>query len=246
MPDKKSIVTDPIELKTAQEYFAAFENQGHLETFNQCIGGVFHADQMKSWSVIPDFEGIFFWYCLDKGQISLAAELRHGFKFKDEEIESYLPNLNSVFIESDNFIWNSGEKAWNPFKTVSEFECEVLLPSKPDLPTNSIKIELKVTEFLNHTRGKNLCEVGFAYMSDEDGRALGQSYLSTFLGQPKLEYISYHFGFESKDIPHGLRLVLIARDSNGMPLQEIDPSKNFKFFMLNGSRPPRPPQTLIN
>lgn len=241
MPNQKFIVTDPIELRTAQEYFASFEEKGYLDTFNQCLGGVFNATQFKIWSSDPNFKGIFFWYCLDKGQVSVAAEFKPGASYDDTEIESYRPDSNSQMIEATNFIWSSGLKVWNPFKAESDFEVEILCPSEDDLQTTSGLVEPKVAAFIELVKGKGLSDFGFAYMSDKDGIELGQSYLSSFLGQSDLKYISYHFGFHCKDVPHGLRLVLIGRDSNGNPLKVNDPTKSYKYHILNGTRPPRRP-----
>ncbi|MEP0712670.1 MULTISPECIES: hypothetical protein [Bacteroidota] len=240
MPDKKSIVSDPIELRTAQEYFAAFEEEGFLETFKHYTGGIFHAEEMKNWSSKPRFDGIFFWYCWDEDQVYVAAEYRDNFKFDDDLIEQYQPIPSSEIIECTNLIMSSGEKEWNPFLTVFDFEVDVLLGKNKNKASNSVVIQPKVNEFLRQTEGKNLCEVGFAYMSVEDGQDIGRSYLLEFLGNPDLEYISYHFGFDANDSPHGLRLVLIARDAQGKPLQNKIKTSDFKFYMINGSRPPRP------
>lgn len=243
MPAQKSIVTDPIELKTAQEYFSNFENNNYVKLFNNTTGGIFKATRPKVWCGEEDFKGIFFWFCLEAGQISLAIENKKGFDYDDTDIDAYKPIDGSEIIETTNFIYSSGGKSWNPFLTVAEFKLDALLSIGKDEESNAGQVIPKVANFLSLVQGKELCKVAFAYMSDQDGKELGQSYLSTFLEREDLEYISYHFGYHLADKPQGLRLVLIGRDKNGNPLQNPDESKSYKFEILNGSRPPRKPPT---
>lgn len=242
MPTQKSIVADPIELRTAQEYFLQFENKGFLPIFNHFTGGVFHAEKMKLWSATPNFNGIFFWYCWDNGQISLAAEYKPGFIYEEDRIESYSPDSSNEIIESTNFIMSAGEKQWYPFRSEAEFREDVLKTASDDLESVG-DIKQKVSDFMAQMKGKDLCKVGFGYMDNEDGEEQGPPFFSTFLSRQDLAYISYHFGYNDSEKAHHLKLVLIGRDAEGKPLTNSKFSITQTFEILNGTRPPKKPPT---
>lgn len=240
MPTEKKLVTKPIELATAQVYFSLFEDRGCLPLFNNITGGVIHAEKLKTWSKASNFNGVFFWYCWQDGQISLVAEYKPGFVYEEDKIESYWPDISNQLIESTNLITSSGEKIWYPFRSEAEFRVDVLKATNPESESVGV-IGEKVSDFLSQMKDKNLCKVGFAYMDNEDGIKGEQPFFSAFLGREDLVYISYHFGYQESENEHHLKLVLIGRDADGMPLtnSKISPSQTFEI--LNGTRPPKKP-----
>lgn len=243
MPKQKKLVAQPIELATAQTYFSLFEDKGCLPLFNHFTGGVFHAEKMKEWSKAKDFNGIFFWYCWDNGQISLAAEYKPEFVYEEDKIESYFPDNSNEILESTNFIMSSGEKAWYPFRSEAEFSIDVLKATRIDLKSVE-DIGEKVFDFLTQMSGKNICKVGFAFMDNEDGIKDEQPFFSSFLSRSDLAYISYHFGYQESENEHHLKLVLIGRDADGKPLKNSKISPNQTYEILNGTRPPKKPPTI--
>jgi hypothetical protein len=245
MPNQKKLVTKPIELATAQAYFSLFEDKGCIPLFNNFIGGVFHAETMKDWIKSKEFNGIFFWYCLDNGQVSLAAEYKPGFIYEEDKIESYWPDSANQIIESTNYIMSSGEKIWYPFQSEAEFSEDVLKATSSDLKSVG-DIGKKVNDFMIKMDGKDLCIVGFGYMDNKDGKEFGLPFLSAFLSREELVYISYHFGYKDSEDPeetHHLQLVLIGRGADGKPLKNLNFSLLYSFEVLNDTRPPKKPPT---
>lgn len=243
MGKKRSIVSEPISLRTAQEFFSGFEEKGYLDTFCNYTGGVFHAEKFKQWSELDDFKGVFFWYCWDGDKVSLAAELKRGVIYSNDMIHTYFPELENEVIESTNYLMSSGEKDWYPFRSVDEFKHDVLTPSLPDRITNGGQIKSKVSAFINIFVKEDLCIVPFAFIADDYGDVELEPFFTRFLSTPELKYISYHFGYSEIDKPQFLRLVLVGRDSEGYPIFTKDSIKSFDFLINNGSRPPKKPPT---
>ncbi|MCH6232474.1 hypothetical protein [Cognataquiflexum rubidum] len=240
---RKALKSGPIEMQVAQQYFEGFKDAKYNELFNGILGGVYAAAKFKEWANDPNFVGIMFWYSFENEtkKYLLAAEKKiTPFDYEEDIIESYKPE-DSEIILSNNIITEFGPLKWIPFQNEEEFKVDVIKPNFPDKIENSAKIEILQKDFLGFNKGKNISKVSFAFMCKADSDENGKSYLIDFLTDPKLVYISYHFGYSSALDPHGLRLVLMGRDHDGRIIE--NGQGKFKYRMENESKPPRKPPT---
>lgn len=241
MPDQKNFATGPIELKTAQEYINNLEESRHFPFLRNFAGAVFHSGYIQSWKDEQDFEGIFFWLGCDvfSRGIKVIAESKAEFKYDDKLILTYQPNVKSKIVIGTNYFMFSGANSWVPYLNESDFESDKLKADRNEVsPTSdqqSILLEW-TRQFMNDVGSSGLCKVPFGYFSNLDADENGNSYLTSFLANPELAFISVHFGYNPKLDPHGLRLILIGRNSSGNPLRNS--LQSFEILQIN--RPPKP------
>src|SRR5690606_24679733 len=104
-------------------------------------------------------------------------------------------------------------------------------PSKP----NDI-VKRDIAHFQSDPLLSNFHKYPFAYfISEEDGK----KYFDNFFNSGDVEYINYYVGFENRDYPNKLRLILIPADKEGNNIVAKDLTED---YLLQKSWPP-PPNT---
>ncbi|WP_113924679.1 hypothetical protein [Cognataquiflexum aquatile] len=234
---QRDLITEQISYTQAGTYLENIKDPDLLHIYKSCLGGTFKARKLKEFAKQKKFSGLMFWFCLEKGSLYLACEPKFDFEYE------YNPDFSKNLKPEQDELIRPGK---GPFgmdliglRGQAKPPCHESLIRDHKLPNHlsDNKIPKEAVNDFNilfevHPVFELHQKFGHAYFENKD------DLVRNFLNLDGLRNVRYYFGYDTKDYPYQIRVILAPVNGNGENIQFK--KVGTKGELLQKSTPPPP------
>jgi hypothetical protein len=227
-----SIFNHLIPYSQAGSYLNNIKDSKLLELCKTHLGGTLSVSHFHTWEKEPDFSGIMIWFCLDSSsKLFLAFEGKSGFKYPSEDPAQAgrIKPVSKKLIKCNLNFGHDLERESDREQFLRKHVAEAV--SSEEYASNA-EVEEGSKKFLSNPVFSQFEKYGFAYFGNDEG------HITTFLGQPGIEFIRLYLGFDPSLPINNIRIIMVPVGKEGNNL-EFDDQRS-EYQLLEKSVPPPP------